>query len=227
MSTATLPIPAPAPAPPLPRWATIADLLRDLGDIPPERVRMIPTPGTATEADLLDLDDKHNIICELVDGVLVEKPIGLPESILANVLTHFVEMVLDDHNLGFTAGEAGFIRLGTRLVRAPDFAFYRWDRLPDRRRPPGQIPPISPDLAVEILSPSNPRAEMARKRGEYFASGTTLVWQLDPKTRKVEVYTAPDAFTVIGEDGTLDGGTVLPGFTLGVRRWFERANRSG
>jgi Uma2 family endonuclease len=220
-------LPAPAPAPPPPRWATIADLLHDLGDIPPERVRLVPTPGTATEADLLDLDDHHDIICELVDGVLVEKPKGLPESVLANVVTYYIETFLDDHNLGFTAGEAGFIRLGKELVRAPDLAFYGWDRLPDRRRPPGQVPPISPDLAVEILSPSNTRAEMARKRREYFASGTLLVWQVDPKTRKVEVYTAPDAFTVIDEDGTLEGGAVLPGFTLSVRRWFERANRAG
>ena len=68
---------------------------------------------------------------------------------------------------------------------------------------------------------------MARKRREYFAGGARLVWQVYPDTRTVEVYTDPDTFTTLGEDDTLTGDPVLPGFTLSVRRWFERAGQRG
>ncbi len=61
--------------------ATMADLLRELGDIPPDRVLLRPCP--ATEADVVWLDDHADRLCELVDGVLVEKPMGLRESFLA------------------------------------------------------------------------------------------------------------------------------------------------
>src|SRR6266516_2170972 len=76
-----------------------------------------------------------------------------------------------------------------------------------------------------LLSPSNTEGEMKRKRREYFAGGALLVWQVYPTTRRVRVYTAPDTFTELGEDETLDGSPVLPGFSLPVRRWFERAGR--
>ena len=67
---------------------------------------------------------------------------------------------------------------------------------------------------------------MDRKRGEYFARrGARLVWQVYPDTRRVRVYRAVDQFEEVGEDQTLTGGAVLPGFTLSVRRWFEHAGR--
>ena len=65
-----------------------------------------------------------------------------------------------------------------------------------------------------------------RKRREYFAGGTRLVWQVYPATRRVRVYTTVDAFVELTEDDTLEGDPVLPGFTLSVRRWFERAGQS-
>jgi Uma2 family endonuclease len=80
-------------------------------------------------------------------------------------------------------------------------------------------------LAVEILSPSNTAEEMARKRREYFAAGTRLVWEVEPELRNVTVYTAPEQSTVVTVDQCLDGGPVLPGFTLSVREWFERAGQ--
>src|SRR5437588_66928 len=80
---------------------------------------------------------------------------------------------------------------------------------------------VAADLAGEVLSPSNTRAEIARKRREYFAAGTRLAWIVDPKTRTVEVYTSAEKPDVIlSEDGTLTGGDVLPGFTLELRGVF-------
>jgi Uma2 family endonuclease len=80
-------------------------------------------------------------------------------------------------------------------------------------------------LAVEILSPSNTRDEMRRKRQEYFAGGCRLVWEVEPEERTVRVYTSPTRSTLLRENQTLDGGDVLPGFTLPIRRWFARAGR--
>lgn len=79
-----------------------------------------------------------------------------------------------------------------------------------------------PDLAVEVLSESNTPGEMQVKRKEYFLAGTTLVWQVDPRRRVVVVYAAPEMSVTLTEADTLDGGIVLPGFSLPVRRVFER-----
>ena len=83
-SSSTKPIQSVVPDP-----ETIAELLKQLGDIPPERVRLKPTPGTATKRDLLRLLDKFNIQCELVDGTLVEKAMGQIESRLGTWLGLF------------------------------------------------------------------------------------------------------------------------------------------
>jgi Uma2 family endonuclease len=68
---------------------------------------------------------------------------------------------------------------------------------------------------------------MARKLDEYFRAGVRLVWYVDPKTRTVRVYTSVDDSVVMSEDQQLDGGDVLPGFTLSIRRWFAEAERTG
>ena len=91
----------------------------------------------------------------------------------------------------------------------------------------GTIYWLAPDLAVEVLSESNTPAEMARKRQEYFTAGVRLVWFVDPDARTEEVYTAPDQSTVVNEEGTLDGGAVLPGFTLPLRDLFPELDLQG
>jgi Uma2 family endonuclease len=102
----------------------------------------------------------------------------------------------------------------------PDVAFVSWDRLPGRKQPKKPIPHLAPDLAVEVLSKSNTKAEMARKLKEYFEAGVQMVWLIEPRSRTVRVHTAPDQFSVLGEDQALDGGSFLPGFTMGVRDLF-------
>jgi Uma2 family endonuclease len=102
-------------------------------------------------------------------------------------------------------------------IREPDVSFTRRGRVPN---PIPQIGGWCPDLCVEILSPSNTRAEMARKRREYFASGCQLVWEIDPRARTADVYTDPNAVTHFDETGTLDGGPALPGFRLPLRDLF-------
>jgi len=208
------------------RFQTVAELLHELGDVPPHRVWLRPTPGTATEKDVIAAEERENRLCELVDGVLVEKGMGYYESRLAVVLIALVERFLDDNNLGVVAGEGGMLRLATGLVRIPDVSFIRWERLPGRKVPREPIPNLVPDLAVEVLSKTNTRREMQRKLREYFAAGVTLVWYLNPKKRRVTVFTSADAQPIqLDEDGVLDGGDVLPGFRLSICEWFARSDR--
>jgi Uma2 family endonuclease len=206
---------------------TLADLLAQLGGVAPERVRFRPPPGTATERDVLDLQVRKGRLCELVDGVLVEKAIGFRESCLAVALITLLWSFVMHRNLGLVTGEAGLIRLALGLVRIPDVAFVSWERLPDRRMPTEPIPDLAPDLVVEVLSESNTPGEMARKRHEYFAAGVRLVWLVDPVTRTVEVYTTPDQPTVLHEGRTLEGCAVLPGFTLSLQELFAELDRQG
>ena len=207
-----------------PTLTTVADLLEHLDGIPTDRIRLQPTPGTATEQDVIDLHDREKRLCELLDGVLVEKAMGFYESRLAMVLGQLLGNFLDQHNLGIVAGEAGMLRLAPGLVRIPDVSFVSWSRLPNRRVPREPIPDLVPDLAVEVLSPSNTEAEMRRKLHEYFTAGARQVWLLDPQARTMAVYTSPDATVLVREAETLDGGEVLPGFALPLRELFDRAD---
>jgi Uma2 family endonuclease len=196
-----------------------------LGGIPLARIRCRPAPGTATEADVLVRSNGEKRLLELVDGVLVEKPMGYYEALLAAWLIRVLGRFLDDHDLGFVLGADATLRLAPGLVRLPDVSFIAWDRFPNRELPAEPVPDLAPDLAVEILSEGNTAAEMERKLREYFAAGVRLVWYVYPDERVVRVYTSPTAFLALNENESLDGGAVLPGFRLSIREWFERAGQ--
>jgi Uma2 family endonuclease len=204
---------------------TVADLLHRLGDIPASRVLIDPPLGTATEQDVIAVHARDGRLCELVDGILVEKTMGFDESRLALELAIFLGLYLRQYDLGTLAGAAGTLRLMPGLVRIPDVSFIVWERMPSSDVPSKPIPDLSPDLAVEILSENNTPREMARKLKEYFDAGARLVWYVDPRARTVTVYTSPDDFTVLDESATLDGGDLLPGFTLPLLELFARASR--
>lgn len=202
---------------------TLEDLVQELGGIPLSRVRMNPPIGGASEGCLLNPAGRY---CELVDGVLVEKGMGFFETFLATVLVHIVQSWPDYRKTGFVLAEGALTKLSEGLVRIPDVSFYRWDRIGSKAVPRDPICRISPNLAIEIVSLSNTRAEMDRKRQEYFDAGVKLVWIVYPRTITVEVWGTPRDCHIAGIDDTLDGGSVLPGFTLSVRDWFQRAEGS-
>ena len=214
-------------APGLPE--TVAELIERLGHIPPERIRLQPPPGTATEADVLAaLEAPRKRLCELIDGVLVEKPMGYTESVLASLLIELLNAFVRSRNLGLVTAPDGTIRLWAGRVRIPDVAFFSWDRLPGRRLPDEPIPTLSPDLAVEVLSRSNTPAEMRLKRQDYFTANVRLVWEIDPEARTITVYTTIDLpAAVLTAGDTLDGGAMLPGFTLPLRELFAELDRQG
>jgi Uma2 family endonuclease len=204
---------------------TVADLLEQLGGIAPQRIRLRPPPGQATEQDVLDIRRRERRLYELVDGVLVEKIMGYLESHLAIWLSHLLQSFLDRHDLGILAGPDGALRLMPGLVRIPDITFLSWDQLPKHEVPSDPIPGLAPALAVEVLSEGNTPAEMERKLREYFLAGVRLVWLVDPARRTVTVYTAPDRRAVLTEEQTLDGGAVLPGLAVPLRTLFARTPR--
>lgn len=171
-------------------WATVAELLKKLGNIPPERVRLEPLPGTATEKDVLEMERRTGRICELVDGVLVEKAMGLTESFLALEIAFVLQLYLKKNNLGILAGADGTLRLWPGLVRIPDVSFISWEQLPHRKIPKKPIPDLYPDLAVEVLSRKNTKAEIDRKLHEYFRRYATRLGGRSTQTNRPRVYRA-------------------------------------
>lgn len=200
--------------------STVADLLDRLGNVPASRVRLHPPPGQATERDVLDIHARTDRLFELIDGVLVEKAMGYRESFLALRIGRLLDAYVSLHQLGIVTGADGMMRLSARNVRIPDVSFVSWEQLPKRKVPTKPIPDLYPDLAVEVLSESNTRREMDRKREDYFRAGTRLVWQFDPDRRQVEVFTTPRKPKVLNSTQTLDGGKVLPGFALSLAELF-------
>jgi Uma2 family endonuclease len=137
------------------RPETLGDLLEQLGGVAPHRVRLHPTPGKATERDVIRIHDRTNRLYELVDGVLVEKATGFPEAYLACELIKLVGAFVDQQDLGILVGADGALRLMPGLVRIPDVSFISWDRLPGRVVPRAPIPNLMPDVAMEVLSEGN------------------------------------------------------------------------
>lgn len=204
---------------------TLADVVERLGSIPLERIPAFPPPGQATEADVLARPDGNKHLYELVDGVLVEKTMGYYESLLAAVLIRLLGAFVEEHDLGIVLGADGTLRFAPGLVRIPDVSFIGWHHFPNRELPEEPIPDLVPDLAVEVLSKGNTKAEMDRKLREYFEMGVRLVWYVYPEARSVEAYTSLDTTVRLTEADTLEGGEVLPGFRLSIADWFRRAGR--
>ena len=98
--------------------------------------------------------------------------------LLGRILLDFVE----PRNLGLVSGADGSVRLFPGLVRVPDVAL-RLGTASRSQDPQGADPILVPDLVIEVLSESNTKAEMERKRGEYFSSGVRLIWEIDPVPR--------------------------------------------
>ena len=218
--------PAAIPKPPRKVW-TVADLHRKFGPIPFERIRQDPPPGCGTVEDVDRLNNHEDRLYELVDGILVEKTVGFEESIIAGYILTLLNNFVLPPRARVVAGEAGTIQLDINLVRIPDVSFFSWDRLPGGALPDEPIPLLVPDLAVEVISRSNTRKEMDDKLKEYFEKGVRLVWYVRPRTRVVDVYTAPDRFTRLSASMQLDGGDVLPGFSVQVGELFAMPKRPG
>lgn len=205
---------------------TAADLLQRFGAVPLNRVRGEPAPGTATEGDVVEIHDREDRLYELVDAILLEKTVGTYESYLAGVLVHLIWSYVGENDLGIVLPPDGMLRLAPGLVRIPNVSFISWERLPQRRIPREAIADVAPDLAVEVISKSNTPEEMQRKLSDYFAAGVRQVWYVYPESRQVRVYVSPEQSTVLSEQQTLEGGDLLPGFSLPLQGFFAEPDQT-
>ncbi len=202
-----------ATMPPVPTMADVAAILAGLGGVPPERIWMTPTPGTATEADVIRVvESADKRLVELVDGTLVEKAMGQRESRVTAELIYQLVGYTKQHDIGWVSIPDGMTRMSGGNVRMPDAAFYPFSMFPNDTFPNEKVASVAPALAVEVLCESNTVAEIAKKLAELFASGTTLAWVIDPEKRVARVHTAAKTFTTIDDAGALDGAAILPGF---------------
>ncbi|HLW66263.1 MAG TPA: Uma2 family endonuclease [Gemmataceae bacterium] len=204
---------------------SLADAIHRLGDIPLERIRFQPAPGTATKADVIREAKKDGFYCELVDGILVEKAVGIRESLLAMIIGRLLLDFVLPRNLGIVTGEQGLLQLFPGLVRGPDVAYIAWSSIPGGAIPEVPIPHLVPDLAVEVLSKSNTKREIQRKLNDYFDAGVKLAWVVDPRRRTVRVHVAAEDFVELKKTETLGGGSVLPGFSLPLAKLFAELDR--
>lgn len=129
-------------------------------------------------------------------------------------------------------------RTGLGEVHAHEFSYQVWPDHPRHyRKPDGSFiskgrltgaelnephSNVAPDLAIEVISPSDLGSDIEDKIREYFDAGVRVVWVVYPKTRSVHVIQDDGRSARLTESQTLDGGDVLPGFTLPVREIFER-----
>ena len=165
-------------------------------------------------------DDDHRY--ELVDGRVIRmSPPGSRHAVLATRLARLLDQHVEEQSLGVVMSSGGF-HLASRpdTVREPDVAFVRAERIPSSGVPDGFWPGPA-DLAVEIRSPGDRRSEIAAKVNQYLARGVCLVWVVDPKTRTVTVHRPDRRRSSSKRNATLDGGTVVPGFSCSLDSIFR------
>lgn len=201
---------------------TASEVLARFGDIPIARILTSPRPGSATEEDVVELLDHHDRLCELIDGVLVEKTMGWKESYYAMLIARLLGNYVDANQLGIVLGPDGLFRLTPGQIRLPDVAFISKVRYKGGDFPEGAFWDQGFDLAIEIISKGNTRREMERKLADYFNAGVQAVWFVNPKAREVIVYSSPTSSTTFKESETLDASPVLAGFSLSIADVFSR-----
>ena len=164
---------------------------------------------TATELEQMPDGEQY----ELVRGRLVPvTPAGDRHGHAAIILGAELRTHVRRHGLGRVRAETGFVLFrGPDTVRGPDVSFVAAGRPAGDRSRHG-FAEGAPDLAIEIISPSNTRAATADKVAEYLAAGSRLVWVIDTDRRLAEIHSPASATSVIGEQGVLDGQDVVPGF---------------
>jgi Uma2 family endonuclease len=161
---------------------------------------------------------------EVVNGQRVElPPMGAFPTEILSILDQHLGPFATQHELGKVVVEMLFlIDPKTGLQRRPDVAFISAARWPVRRPAPQSAAwDVVPDLAVEVVSPSDRAQELLDKIHESFQAGVQVVWVVYPTRRIIHIYESLTKLSVVTHPGTLDGGALLPGFQLPLARLFE------
>lgn len=154
---------------------------------------------------------------EYIAGEVVEVPSNAFSSKISITIAGFLFIFLRANPIGHLTGENGGYQVAGERY-APDVAFISFEKQPELAK--HGYNPNPPDLAVEVVSPGNLERHLRVKVFNYLAVGT-VVWLVDPELRQIEVYVPGEAVRVLGMDDTLDGGDVLPGFSLAVKEIFS------
>lgn len=150
-------------------------------------------------------------------------PAGSEHGDIALAIGSRIRVFADENNLGCAyAAETGFVlSRDPDTVRAPDVGFVTSTRLMAQQNS-SKFFEGAPDLAVEVLSPSNTHVETMDKVADYLNAGTRLVWIVNPVRKSVTVYDAAQQDPqILQSTDMLDGGDVLPGFTLLISKIFR------
>ncbi len=160
---------------------------------------------------------------EMVRGVVVElEPMATWPSILASELTRRLGNEVKQRRLGRVQMETIFlIDEEAKNRRRPDVSFVSYDRWSKATPVPRQVWPVVPDLAVEVVSPTDYAVDVLAKIREYFEAGVRLVWAVYPELRTVHAFQSFDRIQLITADGVLEGGDVLPGLKVPMAELFE------
>ncbi len=158
---------------------------------------------------------------EVVNGKWEEKtPMGMLQAWIASTLLIVLGDFVRSHRLGKVISEALFVLdPATDLQRRPDLAFVSRQRMGKPQQAAAWD--VVPDLAVEVISPTNRAPEVLEKVHEYFAAGVRLVWVVYCDPRQVYVYRSPTSIQVLTPEDTLEGDDVIAGFALPVAKLFE------
>jgi Uma2 family endonuclease len=174
-----------------------------------------------TDAEFMALP-KEGARYELVNGELEEMGnSGMEHGYIACVLVAILTGFVREHNLGAVCDSSTAFTLKSGNKRSPDVSFVAKERLKGLKRPPRGFFEGSPDLAVEILSPSTTVEEIHEKIVEYFNNGTRLVWVIHPEEKYVLVYHSPEPDRFLRSRDRLEGEDVVPGFSMSVAEFFE------
>ena len=145
------------------------------------------------------------------------------DGLIASLIAHFLWAYVLERNVGQVTTVTGFHPPDSRTtLLGPDVGFVHRERAP-QPFPVGFVP-VMPDLAVEVLSPSNTMPELRRKADYYLRHGTALVWLVNPDDKTIEVWLLDDekpTSQTVGPGGALDGQPVLPGFRLELDALFS------
>lgn len=176
---------------------------------------------TAEEFDqYAALPENVERVLEYIGGEIYDVPSNAFASFIAGLILTFINNFIRERGIaGYVTGEAGgYMVAGERY--APDVAFISAARQPELAKE--GYNPNPPELAVEVEFPVTPESgrKLLRKMANYLSVGT-LLWVVYPETKTVEVYAPGQPVRVLDVNGTLDGGDVLPGFTLAVKAIFS------
>jgi Uma2 family endonuclease len=167
--------------------------------------------------------ESRNRDFEWIGGRIVEVVSNSYSSEIAALLLIRVGGHVLANKLGrVTGADGGYIIGGDRYI--PDVAFVSYTRQPEPCH--DAYNPVPPDLAVEVLSPTNAERDIRLKIVNYLRVGTTA-WLVDPAEQTVEVYAPDQAPQIIRKNGVLDGGKLLPGFKLALADLFAEGTGAG